>query len=664
MILSRQQFESICVAMGFALLALARFAPPTFTIGLLALIAVRVWLRRRQIGALARFPRYALLAAVLILSAAQFGTLIGSTAGPIVLSAFLVLKLFETESRRDAFLMFSMICFLVMSLFLFDQGLLQILFAMVSVIVLLRCLLLMHPESSAELQAEEKVVREKQIQFKTAGFYLVSAIPFAIAAFFLFPRLTSPLWGSPDQFNQGKTGLSDSMTPGQLSSLALDDTPAFRVRFDGAIPTESQRYWRGPVLWNFDGETWSGSRWMNNLPAQTNELQVSGTPINYQVSLEKGYKNYLFALDVPIAGPPNSSITRDRQMFQTNSFSNAMRYRASSYLNYRLQRNATTIERNIALELPIRNNPRTIALANAWRIESQDDPNKIIQRAMTMFNREFTYSLEPPPLVGEKTDDFLFNTKTGYCEHFSSSFVILMRAAGIPARVVTGYLGGFWNRNGGYLLVANSDAHAWAEVWLEGRGWVRIDPTSAVAPERINRGAREFSQLLSPSWARSSWLTSIRMQVDRVRAWWNDSVVEFNVNKQLSILDRIGFDATNWKSLGLGLLIMGAIAIALPLLFLRFRERQRRDPLRHAYQVFLNKLSKAGLTLRLHDPPLEVMHTACHTFPQNAERIRSLSQGYVFLRYACDSANPIKIKEFTKAVKKLRLNRASKNESV
>ena len=275
--------------------------------------------------------------------------------------------------------------------------------------------------------------------------------------------------------------------PEKFRILFIDDSPAFRVEFDGPVPPAQERYWRGPVLWDFDGTTWNRSRFLSNIPVRSQPSEETA-PYHYQVILEPHERRWLFALDYPAAYPRNANLSIDYTLTSKDPVVTLKRYTIKSDPRHVDTPKLSSPLRDRATQLPAGSNPRARALAAQWRNQYND--HELVNHALQHFNQEaFFYTLNPPLLGRHSVDEFLFDIREGYCEFYASAFTFLMRAAGIPARVVTGYQGGYYSDIGGYLLVRQSDAHAWAEVWLTGSGWVRIDPTAAVAPQRIREGS-------------------------------------------------------------------------------------------------------------------------------------------------------------------------------
>jgi protein-glutamine gamma-glutamyltransferase len=468
----------------------------------------------------------------------------------------------------------------------------------------------------------------------------------------LVPRLSSPLWGAPAP-GPARTGLSDSMSPGNFTDLLTDDHPAMRVSFDGAPPPADLRYFRAYVMWNFDGRSWryldaryAGSR--GPAPLETD------SSIQYQISLQPTHQRVLPTLDVPLQAPAQASLQADREVLADKPVNDELSYSARSALRYRLQSTLDERSRRLGLRLPASFNPRTQALATQWRQRYGADDAAIVQAALTLFHDGgFRYTLAPAPLGRDSVDDFLFDTREGFCEHYSSAFTVLMRAAGIPSRVVTGYQGGYWNKLGHYLLVRYSDAHAWSEVWLAGRGWVRIDPTGAVRPERVSLGAAAAAgdQL---SWYRNDWLQGLRNHWDIVNRWWDQGVIGFDALRQRGLLTPFGIRDTDTATLGVLLAISGVLFIAIGLAWALLRRRPR-DPLRDALRGLERKLARAGVARGLAEGPQHYLSRAARTLPGQRDELARLMSRYLELRYAHDEPPPESLRMFQRAAQDFRV---------
>jgi transglutaminase-like putative cysteine protease len=453
--------------------------------------------------------------------------------------------------------------------------------------------------------------------------------------FVLFPRVQGPLWGLPqDAF--ASSGLSDDMAPGSISRLSLSEEVAFRVVYASAAPRREQMYWRGPVLWLFDGRTWTQGRGARTGAPQFDKLSQ---PIDYSVTLEPHNKRWLFALEMPDRLSVPARLTDDFQLLRRDALKERLRYEARSHLAYRANPREAEAQLQRALQLPRGLNPRALELAQRWRTEGTNDA-AVVRAALDHFNREdFRYTLEPPLLASSNSiDEFLFETREGFCEHYAGSFVFLMRAAHIPARVVTGYQGGEYNEVGGYYIVRQSDAHAWAEVWLSGQGWVRIDPTAAIAPTRIERNlaAAVPNTAALPFMARSApqWLRDLRLNWDAVANRWNQWVLGYNSELQFAFLTRLGMEDITWQKLALNMTFaLGLVVAGFALYMLRHLFAQQPDKMQTAWLKVCRKLAKAGLPRAPHEGAQDYAARIAAARPDLAENIRDLAARYDALRY-------------------------------
>ena len=565
---------------------------------------------------------FTLLAAVGIL--ASYGTLLGRDAGVAMLVVMLSLKLLEMRTLRDSMVVILLSYFLVISQFLYTQSLLTALYMLFAVLVLTASLIsLNHP------------VREHPWRkLKLAGILLAQATPLMLVLFILFPRVAGPLWGLPDDAHNGMSGLSDNMTPGSISKLSQSDAVAFRVNFSSALPAPALRYWRGPVMTKYDGRTWSAD---NPAATQAPQLQLAGQPVEYDVTLEPHNKRWLFALDMPATLPPHSSITPGLLLLADQPVTQRMRYDMVSYPRYRAGLTLSEAERQRAVYLPEDANPRTLALAAQWRRSAKNDA-QVMQQALKMFREQpFVYTLNPPLLGENPVDDFLFNTQRGFCEHYAGSFAVLMRAAGIPARIVTGYLGGEVNPFGNYLIVRQSDAHAWVEIWLKGQGWLRVDPTAAVSSARVEQGigaALPAAEPL-PALARldNTWLRKLRLSLDGVNNSWNQWVLGYDTQLQMQFLSGLGLGDVSWDKLATWLAAMlGLLLLIMAGLILR-QQRIAEDQAQMLYRLFCRKLAKRGIVRGLSEGPLDFAARIAAGHPAWLNQAHAIIQQYIDLRY-------------------------------
>ncbi len=580
-----------------------------------------------------QLPRLLILLPITVVAglgvALTYRGIFGRDASVALLAVMMSLKLMEAHTRRDYILLIFTGFFLTITAFLFNQSLVVGAFILLPVVCLTATLVgVSHPNGDLDWR----------FQAKLAGSLLAQATPVMLVLFFLFPRIPGPLWGVPKDAYSAMTGLSDSMHPGNISDLTLSGAIAFRVQFRDKIPPLNQLYWRGPVLWHYVDGSWLMNSQEPNTSRET--LQVQGEPILYSVTLEPHNRKWLLMLDIPSTSPPGTNISHDLQVLSREPIRIRMRYEGQSNLNYTLAENISDKDRGLALQIPDDENPRSIELAKAW---SKQSPEAIVQSALTMFRQEpFVYTLSPPILGLNPIDDFLFNTKRGFCEHYASSFVYLMRAAGIPARIVTGYQGGDVNPVGNYLIVRQSDAHAWAEVWLQGRGWVRIDPTAAVAPSRIESGIStalpEVDMLPLMSRADFPLLRKIYLNWDALNNGWNQYVLGYNQERQMNFLSRLIGSQVSWQDLAIAMMACaGAVVFAFSYFLLRGK-RIRIDPLQRLYTEFLRKLEGAGLKRYGHEGPLDFSKRAIKRLPTKANEIAEITDLYADLRYRSNTS--------------------------
>lgn len=628
--LDRHRFGIVVLLLGLVVLGHVHWLPPAYAAWLFALLGFARWRARREVRPAPVWLRLPLLVATIGLLIYTAGSPIGREGGSAMLGGLIVLKLLESTQRRDARVVAAAALFFCMIGFLFGQGLaLMLYFCAVATL----CFLILHLSILDDPQSTRQLIAHLRSSLRVSVRVAIAAIPLAVVAFVFFPRLSSPLWGAPWDATQGRTGISDRMRPGALSQLWNDDTPAFRVTFDGDAPPPAMRYWRGPVLWTFNGEEWARA----DLYAASSPVDIkpdAATVLDYEILMEPTEQSWWFPLDLPLSVPNDARITGDGQVRARRPLIGPRSERFRSAWRYRFDTRAAPGQRWMGLQLPASGNLRSRELAGVWRANHGNDHQAVIDEALGLFNREFVYTLEPPPLARDIVDDFLFNTKAGYCEYYASSFVFLMRAAGIPARVVAGYQGGMYNAAGGYWIVRNSDAHAWAEVWLEGRGWIRIDPTAAVAPERIDRGSLAAAMPEAAKWYSDGWGLEWRNRFDLIARYWRKAVIEFDAVRQRNLLQQVGLEDMSWQALGGGLLVFGAIALALGAWWsLRGLGAITRDPLLMAYWRFNSRLARAGVVREENEGPVAFGERAATTLPQAAPVILELTRRFAEQRY-------------------------------
>lgn len=530
--------------------------------------------------------------------------LLGREPGVAMLVLLLACKLMEMHARRDLFVVIFLALFVILTNFLYSQSIFSALMMVLAVIAMLTAQL------SFQYTGRVPPLLRRARQ---AGLMFVLAVPLALILFVLFPRISGPLWGLPNDAHGGKSGLSDDMSPGNISHLAQSEEIAFRVRFDDKPPPPSQRYWRGPVLGSYDGRTWRRLLLRQSGPLK---VQIDGPSYRYQVTQEASGTPNLFALEmarnVPQVDQYRIGVNGEFELLAQRPIAERIRYQVTSSPQFLIQPD----DRPDAhwLDLPEGFNPRSQTLANQLQKDFAD-PALRADAVLRLFHQQpFRYTLNPPLLGMNEIDDFLFETRAGFCEHYASAFVVLMRMSEIPARVVTGYQGGEINPVDGFMIVRQSDAHAWAEIWLEGRGWVRYDPTGAVAPERVEKNLANAlgrnptgnlfglgNGLINFSQEQFSVLKRWRDNWSAVNNSWNQWVLDYSPKRQRDLLQGLGFKP-DWgmlamTSVGLGMLVMALMMLPL------WWQRQKLDPYDALYLRLCQMLAKRGWPRLPHEGP-------------------------------------------------------------
>lgn len=556
----------------------------------------------------------------------HYKTLFGRDAGVAMLVLFMALKLLELKQRRDAIVVITLGYFLLLTHYFYSQSILTGLWLLGTALVITASLVQLHGDPLAS----------PRTSLGTATQLVLQALPLMLILYLFFPRIPGPLWGLPQDAHAGRTGLSEEMRPGQISTLAQSGAIALRAAFDGPVPERRLLYWRGPVLDSYDGRTWrTGKR-----TAQPPALEYSGPTLNYSLTLEPHNQRWLLPLEMPttLPSPPDiaARIDANAVVEAKDPLHSRRRLSFTAALHYRLGNSEAPAVLARNLELPAGFNPRTLALGQAWQAR-HPLPAARIEAALAHFRREnFVYTLRPPLLGEHAMDEFLFQTQRGFCEHYASAFVVLMRAAGVPARVVTGYQGGEVNPVDGFLVVRQSDAHAWAEVWLAGQGWVRVDPTAAISPHRIETGIAAALPVDEPLPllvnAQLDWLVSLRNQWEALNNRWNQFVLGYNLERQRQLFARLGVEAANWQHLG----VLLGVSMGIPLLLLAFwlfRPARAADPAQAIWRQAVRRLARQGIVCPAWETPLALARRLEHEAPQLAPAVAELAQLVTAARY-------------------------------
>ena len=620
------------------------------------LFAWRAFLTWRERVAPIKLPSKWLLVFLMLLGVAgtlwTHRTLFGRDAGVTFVTLMLALKLLETRTKRDAVVAIFLSYFLILTTFFYSQTIGTGALMLVSLVLITSALI------AANRDAAPMPVLQ---QTRLAGVIILQAFPMMLVLFLLFPRVNGPLWGLPADASAAVSGLSDSMSPGQIASLSLSDGIAFRVTFTTPIPQGADLYWRGPVLSGFDGRNW---RMLQANPERPARFEAAGPAIDYTVTMEPTQKPWLFALEMPTRLPDFARLTPDLQPVTTKPITNRLRYEARSYPGYRSV--AFEDARDLApyLLLPSRSNPRTRELVSNWLFQGITG-EALVTRALRHFRtEEFFYTFEPPLLDNNPVDEFLFITKRGFCEHYASAFTVMMRAAGIPARVVTGYQGGEINPVDGVFTVRQSEAHAWAEVWLKGRGWTRVDPTAAVSPARIERGLQgalpqRFAQpmiaRLAGAWSTSA-LQKLRFNWEAVTNTWNQWVLNYSPDRQREAMERLGMKTPTWQDLVIAMMI-GAALVSLVVTGWLLKAQRERDPVQRLWERFCKRITRAGVTREPAEGPLDFARRAAqHLRTMRPESpapllMQRIAETYAALRYG-PRADAAGVRQFAQMIKR------------
>ncbi len=572
------------------------------------------------------------------------GRSFSNDAGIKLLCLMASLKPFEINNHRDRMITIFLAYFMVVSSLFFSTTIPMTLYMVVSVIIITGLLIRIN-HNEIPLTATMKL----------AGIITVQAIPLMLILFFLFPRLQGNFWGI-HQRKTGITGFSSTLSPGSVSGIVKNKAVAFRATFEGKKPDYKDLYWRGIVFQYFTGKQWKARRYT---PQAVQPVQ-GRLPVSYKVFLEPGNSTWIFALDLPGNIPAGTRLLADNTLVSKRTTLKKTSYDLISYIDYTT--GPMDSWETLTRQLPDYGNPKSRELALRLFDESVS-PAEYISRVINFFSEnEFYYTLNPPIPGQDGIDDFLFKDMKGYCEHYASAFVFLMRAAGVPARIVGGYMGGEQNPYGNYLIVRQSDAHAWAEVWLKNKGWVRVDPTSAVAPERVETGIssalpqNEISGFFTTdqSGGLAKLFQNLELSWDAVNYHWDTKIIGYTLKRQENLLGKLGF---NFKSLKNVLLViaggLGAIVILLLIFFLRLRTTITRyeDPVFGLYRSFTKKLKTVGITKPSWSGPLDFAEKAISQRPDMTAEINGITRLYILIRYGGKQDHPQLQTDFRKLVK-------------
>lgn len=595
-----------------------------------------------------------------------YRTAFGLDVGIAFLLLCAVSKLLELHTRRDGYVVLSLSLFVLAGLFLINQDLITTLQVAIGTMVVLFAMIAQNDDGTG--------------RYRTLGLLVGQAIPLTIILFLFFPRLP-PLWSVHLSGAQAKTGMSDSMSPGDFAKLSQSTELAFRVEFGNQQPSQQNLYWRGLVFSDFDGTTWranpSTSLWTPDQPIAdwllptlklSKRFTLAVTP-DYRVILEQTGQNWLFGLDYPITNQRGIGLTSDFTLRYWDTVNQRFTYQVHWLDDAPINLALSTQQRQVNLALPSGGNPQSRQFAQRLYHQAGDDPIAYTNAiAQWMRSQQFRYTLSPPTLGSNRIDDFLFATRAGFCEHYASSFTYLMRAAGVPARVVAGYQGGQLGRDGKSWEVRQMDAHAWSEIWVQGRGWVRVDPTGFVAPNRVEQGmdtvtqdagAKMFGDGVAGqiSYQQFQMLQQARRLFDQASYYWQRDVVGYDQDRQRSSL----FKWLNIQSVYQQVMVMFVTLVSVLALFgLWLWWRRRRVWDRHDWIMvqLSNRLAKKDKTLARQDSE-GVLAWLTRLEPKVTDRaaLQALAALYRQIRYQQPTDNKQPIRQLDNLAKTIALKK-------
>ena len=627
----------LCSSYGLAILPLySELSPLIYAIALLAI----GWRYLTLLGKVRLLTPWqlkatALLGCVLIAVLALQQGILGSILNLLVLGC--ALKFLEFRQRRDLRLHILALYFLGGITFVFHQQWYFVLYLLLSVTLNTAALL--------SLQMPQR----RGPQLRQAALLIGQSIPLMLVLFIVLPRV-GPLWQLPNA-KRATTGLSEQISPEQISELTRSSELVFRAHFPSEPP--AVRYWRTLVHESFDGHSWSMSpqlrQWQSSrlqLPIPEPQVQWPGPKLDYQLYVEPNYHHWIYGLDLSSSAEPTLSLTPALTQISLNPLTQPRQFTLSYYPEQSKEPRLSEARRRFNLALPPSGNPRSRQLAQQWK-EQYADPQQLIRVAMNYFREQpFDYTLRPPPLSTDGIDDFLFTTRAGFCAHYASSLAFLLRSAGIPTRLVTGYLGGEYHATEGYVSVHQFDAHAWVEAWLPG-GWQRLDPTLMVAPDRVTMGLDELMRdqgflaqdpLSLARYRQIPLLNNLRLLLADLDYQWTVWILNYNSSAQQDLLKR-------WLADGLGgriaLLVGGsllAILIAGGIGWL-YRPRQRLDPQLQLYQQACQRLARSGWPRQADETPLQYVARLAQIGHPATATMRQLTLRYLQLRYTANRSS-------------------------
>ncbi|MEY4642654.1 MAG: hypothetical protein RLZZ227_2648 [Pseudomonadota bacterium] len=643
--------------------------PLWLTLTCVLCIAGRMLIHQGRMSQPGTKTKFVLVALMVLLVPMQFGRDIFSTDATVgLLLVGITLKLLEMRQKRDVLLVMYLCYFTVVAEFIYSQSIPIAVYMGFCVLLITSALMSLNQTHDAQRPLRT---------LKISAVILLQSVPLMLAFFLLFPRI-SPLWSVPLQSNTARTGLSDNMSPGDIGDLARSADVAFRVLFNGEAPPYPQLYWRALTLDDFDGREWSRGLMTNEarqyMGATPNEMRTwfedieySGDPVEYNVIMEPTSRNWIYTLQVPRFADDRMFMRRDFQLESARGITQRYTYDARSWLQHRLDAGGMNPDlRARYLRLPGDANARARQFAQDLRAQHVDDDQGYVNAVLAHFrNEEFFYTLTPAQLGADPVDEFLFDSREGFCEHFASSFTFLMRAARIPARVVTGYQGGEFNPYDGTLTIRQYDAHAWSEVWLPGQGWTRVDPTAAVAPERIEQGSDLTLQqeesfmgdevFTLMQFRDSRLLNDLRLRLEMMDYAWNRFVLNYDQDAQFRLFNSVLGEVTRTKIVLTVIGFMALVTLFVGITVFRKPAINPRPPATQQYLRFCDYLGKLGFARKPGETPLQYLERVCAANPQWRDEFKAVTDAYIDLAFVRNETDPEKLKQLRRRVRNFRV---------
>jgi transglutaminase-like putative cysteine protease len=630
---------------------LALWVPATF----LAALATKLWMNPKGWRLRSAPVKVVLAIATLAAVFATSGSVVGMEPGVSIIAMLTAIKILEAHTARELQVMVMIGFVLCLCGFSLSQDLIVAFCLLITFVLLLVALIQFHGGFTSSFW----------LPLRTAAKLFAQAAPVIVLLFLFFPRISGGFRFQIGQPRGAAAGFSGELSPGSVASLANSSDIAFRAEFpDGKIPPPNKMYWRGSVMSHCEGLEWRAPKTPAALPHRSANMSGNET-VRQWITIEPHRGHWLFALDWPINAPPGSFLAPGNQVWSAQTVLKTRRYEVNSSRLLE-ETNLPSRERKQLLQVATPVTPAVWSLVQSWR-SNDANPRTVAVNALEFFRTQgFRYSLSPGEYKRSDLDEFLFHRRVGFCEHYAAAFATVMRLAGIPARVVAGYLGGDYNEVGHFFVVRQSDAHAWCEVWFPKTGWERIDPTGVVAPDRINLGLNSFLERRAAAGAtiggqvgrtlsRSPLIIKARLAWQALNYAWDVHVLSFDADAQESF-----FDSLNLNPRSLSPLIIGGVTVVVLLggyvIWLHLRSQTGEDRVKTLYQTFCAKAARLGVTRNPSEGPLDFAQRAAALLPNQSTQIVQLSQNYITLRYSTN-LDPRLLNQF--AVEVVMFGRAS-----